>query len=371
VNYNTARLVSLLVLTALATTRFYDVYFRRSEKSSLTSEWSLSNMPWLFDTEISNITNTFSEHLDRGHDWKLLFVGNSYTEVNDLPTMVRHIFQEQWIAQVIVKSHYPGGQTFRGHVESALVMNAPKTSGIFVTEGFDPKELRQWLITKPKKWNWVLLQEQSQVPGFWNVTGIPRDYAFSTSLSNSKQLNGMVERIPNAQTMFYMTWGRRNGIVDNSDIGPELYKDYPTMQARITAGYQQYMEATSRKGRPTYMAPVGLVFSRIYKQCQVATKYSNTHEDNPGTDPHSLFYQLYSQDGSHPSLAGSYLAALTIYGSIMGDDPRDVVWKPDLLSAEIASQMRQAVAKTIMDTAFDGTISYPWQESIWKNDAGN
>ena len=349
---NLVKLVAVLTIATIAITRIHTLRHKTDGFTDDNNGWGL--MPWLFEARNGNATTDILDN-SKNQEWKLLFVGNSYTEVNDLPSLVRHMFQEQWNARVLVKSHHPGGETFRGHYASTRSDYRPPPD---VPYSDTYTELRKWLVSKPRPWNWVIFQEQSQVPGFWDVPGIPSDYSFNVSLHNSQQLNRLVERLPHSQTMFYMTWGRRNG----DDYNRALYPDYPTMQARITQGYKHYQQATSREGRPTYMAPVGLVFDNIYQQCLDHKGKVYGDNNNPGTDQDSLFYQLYAEDGSHPSLAGSYLAALTIYTSILGDDPRDVHWTPPGLPSSIALQIRQAVAKTILETASNEWMNYPWQQ---------
>ncbi len=76
-----------------------------------------------------------------------------------------------------------------------------------------------------------------------------------------------------ARTLLYMTWSRR----DNADT-----------QTAINQAYQNTAQTLSAD-----LASVGLAWHRALAQ-------------NPGLE-------LYAQDGSHPSPAGSYLAACVIY----------------------------------------------------------
>ena len=78
------------------------------------------------------------------------------------------------------------------------------------------RELREWLVTHPKRYNFVILQEQSQIPGFWG-TNSPE---FNESLTACIGLDKLVQKITNAQTMFFLTWGRRLRDDRNPDIYP-------------------------------------------------------------------------------------------------------------------------------------------------------
>ena len=88
-----------------------------------------------------------------------------------------------------------------------------------------------------------------------------------------------------AQTMFYMTWGRRNGDGNN----PGLFPDYLTMQEMITEGYMRYVQACSTSSRPVFVSPVGLVFQTIYNDL--------VRQDVNPPDEGTLFNRLYVGDG--------------------------------------------------------------------------
>ena len=388
--------VVLTIATTIAITR---IQSHAGNDTSVSSNnkgaWSQTSLPWILETPSStssgyyNLTRpTRHNSLESNHDWKLMFVGNSYTEFNDLASLTQQLLEEQLRKlspqpgkrrySVATKSHHPGGEVFYGHYNTTRDGFEPPASYYYVDE--TTTELRDWLVTHPEPWNWVIFQEQSQVPGFWDIQ-VDRDHSFNISVENIVKLNHLVEGLPPtqrqinndstisnipAQTMFYMTWGRRNG----DERNPYLYRDYSTMQARLTKGYLQYQQVTSRTGqRPTFMAPVGLVFQTIFEQCRHEKSYAMTPVDNPGADPDSLFYQLYFEDGSHPSIIGSYAAALTLYASMTGEDPRDIRWMPWGVQGPVAVRIRQVVAKTILATASSNgsdplypKIVYPWQQ---------
>jgi len=322
-------------------------------------DWAV--VPWIAENKTAATNNNNNNNKDDEDDWKLLFVGNSYTSHNQLGFLVENILESQLSshsstststvnhksAKVLVRTHDPGATTFQEHY--ATTEKSYHQS--FTNPSYNPQELRKWLVTRPAQWNWVILQEQSQVPGFWDIPVDDRS-SFNKSVEASQHLNDLIAHIKGAQTMFYLTWGRRNG----DDYNTYLYPDYMTMQARITKGYFEYVKATSTPERPTYVAPVGLVFQSIYQD--ELQKHGPNY--NPSNSTESFFYQLYDVDGSHPSLAGSYLAALTIYASLTGGDPRTVTWIPQDLEAAMAQQVQVAVAKTIFETATTGNIQYPW-----------
>lgn len=309
-------------------------------------DWALA--PWYFDSHdgsggVHDLSSTNLTVHHEEHDLELLFVGNSYTSVNDLAAITKQIIDSQWNTNVSVRAHHPGGQNFKGHLASTKADYVPPGGADYPSA----HELREWLVTKPNQYNWVILQEQSQIPGFWG--GVSPEW--NDSFVSCQELDKLVRKIPNAQTMFYMTWGRRAGDTRN----PNLYPDYLTHQWRLNQGYENYLEATSTPERPTFVAPVGLVFESIYMDIK-------GRKEDP-LNENSLFYKLYREDGSHPSVAGSYLAALTMYASMLGDDPRDVEWIPEEVDAKMAKQIQNAVAWTILETTAMG-MTYPWQAEI-------
>ena len=79
-----------------------------------------------------------------------------------------------------------------------------------------------------------------------------------------------------------MTWARR----DHPDMTDGLAKAYRDLGAELKAP----------------VAPVGIAFAEAHRRL------------------HSLDLHIY--DGSHPTAAGSYLAAAVIYATITGRDPR-------------------------------------------------
>ncbi len=202
---------------------------------------------------------------------RVLIVGNSYTYANDLDQMVGALLRE---------AAPPGGgvvETLRvAHGGYRLIQHAADADG---TRGDLP--LRRHLVTGPATdWDFVVLQEQSQIPGF--PDGQPD---VVDSLRGAATLHGLASDA-GATTVFMMTWGRREGDATN----PGLFPDFATMQARLAAGYDR-LAGVGTAEHPAYVAPAGLAWERI-------------HDDlgDAGADPlevGSAFYLLYSGDGLH------------------------------------------------------------------------
>jgi hypothetical protein len=204
-------------------------------------------------------------------------------------------------------------------------------------------------------WKWVILQNNSNQGGMWNSSDESLRSIFDESLQAARSFNDIIrDNQPDADTLFLMTWGQLGKHKDY----PDLYTDFLTSQDLIGEGHLRYVNATSTAERPTYVAPVGLVYRTIYND-DVLAGIINPADEASG----SLFYQLYEKDDHHPSLAGSYIIALTVYSTITGEDANGVSWKPPtmIMDHQLAAKLRDAVSRTIEHTATNGIIRYPWQ----------
>ena len=201
-----------------------------------------------------------------GQPIRVLFVGNSYTSVNNLPLLFRNVSSSTG-DEVEVNSNTPGGCTFQQHCTNQ--------SATLIQQG---------------GWDFVVLQEQSQLPAF------PLSQVQSSCFPYAAQLNDMIEQYnPCAETVFYMTWGRKYGDQDNAGSFPPI-GTYEGMDSLL---YERYMYMTQQNN--AIVSPVGRVWRYI------RNNYPNI--------------ELYSSDNSHPSLEGSYAAACAFYTAILRKDP--------------------------------------------------
>lgn len=257
----------------------------------------------------------------------LALLGNSYTFFNDLDVQVRTLLAEAdpgvWESGETVRLA-DGGLRFVDHVQRV------GQSGSAWATAFAPGST----------WDWVILQEQSQIPGF------PEGQAdIEASVGAAGDLDDIAEST-GAQTVFLLTWGRRAGDPDND----WLYPDFETMQALLTAGYTRYRDTTSTAARPTWIAPAGPAFARVFAEERAAG-------DDP-LSPTSRFSRLYTGDGSHPSPIGTYLAACVLVGTLTGK-PTVGLSPVGGVSAEDAAWLQAAADATVADATLG--FRYPWQ----------
>jgi hypothetical protein len=206
------------------------------------------------------LTSTFLFHalIYAQDSISVLFIGNSYTYVNDLPTVLENLVDAQGDI-LTVDSKTNGGYTFQSHVNDATTF--------------------QKINSKP--WDYVVLQGQSQEPSF------PYSQVTTESLPYVEQIADSV-RESNfcSQLNLFMTWGRQNG-----DPQWDSINTFDKMNQRLRDSYLRFAYETEGS-----VSPIGVVWKYV--------------RDNYPT------INLYSGDGSHPSFEGTYLAACTFYSSL-------------------------------------------------------
>lgn len=193
---------------------------------------------------------------------KVLFIGNSYTYTNAMPTMLSNFATAKGDTLVFDESD-PGGYTFEQHSTYA-----PTITKIF-----------------SQQWDLVTLQEQSQRPSFPPTQVEVEVYPFARKLDSMIHANDTC-----TQTMFMMTWGRQAGDWTNCGFYPVVCT-YNGMQGRLRTSYMEM--AQNNRG---IVAPVGAAWKVMM-------------DSFPSIN-------LYSPDSSHPSIYGSYLQTCVLYGSV-------------------------------------------------------
>ncbi|MEI7745239.1 MAG: hypothetical protein WCK58_16005 [Chloroflexota bacterium] len=204
---------------------------------------------------------------------RVLFIGNSYTSANDLPGTFA----------ALVRS---GG----GAVEVRMI--AP--GGAFLADQASSAEVAQALAAGP--WAAVVLQEQSQAPASPQVLA-------DQSVPGSRSL-ALAAMSAGAAPYLLQTWAHRDG-------WPEAGMDYARMQAALDAGYDA-MAASS--GATVVRA--GDAWQRVLAAAPAIA--------------------LWADDGSHPSIAGTYLAACVLYQALTGRSPAGLGETAGLPAADAA-----------------------------------
>jgi len=256
--------------------------------------------------------------------YDVLLMGNSYTSANTLRSRLQSVFDDAQ-QPAMISDLTGGGMKLYEHAD-----NAENTG-------------HQWHTTlTTNDFDFVVLQDQSQVPSFPPESSSNQ---WQDSKDGAIRLDSMIADA-GAETVFFQTWGYRDGDSNNMWRNP----DYPTMQANLESGYRLYAENVTTDDRTAYIAPVGLAFQVIYDEIVAA--------GGTPTNSSTLFYGLYSSDGSHPSSSGSYVAACVIHATITGTSsvglPDDVG-----LDANTRLKLQQAADAAVFNNTPD--YAYPWQ----------
>jgi hypothetical protein len=237
----------------------------------------------------------FSVGVNAQQTKKVLFIGNSYTGVNNLPGMVSSI-ATSFGDLLIYDSNTPGGYTFYAHSTNATTLTKINSNN----------------------WDYVVLQEQSQLPSFSPAQVANDVYPYADSLNRIIQENDSC-----THTMFYMTWGRKNGDASNCASYTPVCT-YSGMQARLRASYIEMANNLDAE-----VSPVGVVWKKF-------------RTDFPTVE-------LYNADESHPSIHGTYLAACTFYASIYHQSPIGA-FIPSGISAQEALDIQNTVNTIVFDS---------------------
>lgn len=227
--------------------------------------------------------------------YSALFIGNSYTYVNNLPQMVEQLALANGDT-LITDASYPGGHTLELHTTNSTTLS--KISA--------------------QSWDFVIMQEQSQKPSFPPSQVAQEVYPFAATLTQAIKANDSC-----TEPVFYMTWGRKYGDQTNCQFYPPLCT-YQGMQQRLRQSYLQM-----GKDNKATVAPVG-----------IAWKNSIAADSN---------LNLYSSDNSHPSLAGTYLAACTFYATLFQKSPVGNSYTGGL-SANTAAFLQGIASSTVLDS---------------------
>lgn len=240
----------------------------------------------------------------------VLFLGNSYTGVNNLPGIVKDLATGAGDT-LDVDSYAPGGITLAGHCAD------PTTLGKIGS----------------KAWNAIVVQAQSQEPSF------PPDQVEQQTLPYAVRLDSIIRANDSCtNTVFYETWGRKNGDQQNCAFYPPVCT-YEGMQARLHDSYKLFADTCK-----ALMAPVGEAWKHVI-------------QSEPSIN-------LYQPDESHPTIEGSYLAACVLY---------EVIFEKSVIgntftggtSSSVAAFLQQTAHSVVQDSATTWNIGkYPRCTSV-------
>jgi hypothetical protein len=203
---------------------------------------------------------------------RVLFVGNSYTYVNNLPQLTADLSANTG-KTLLFDSSTPGGYSYSMHITDVNTLAKIRQGG----------------------WDAVILQEQSQIPTV--------DYYRYYDMYPAAEMlrDSILFYSPCARIITFMTWGRRFGGQQciSGSCSP-VFTDFNHMQDSLKSAY---LEVSGNIG--ARCAPVGMAWRKALE------------------DPAVI---LHATDNSHPALNGSYLAAAVMYASIWESTPTGITY---------------------------------------------
>ena len=236
---------------------------------------------------------------------RVLFIGNSYTYVNDLPGMLANIAATAGTPPTITTDEVvQGGASLENHWDNGLAQ---------------PKILQ-------RQWTHVVLQGQSLEP----LTALGP----STFFGYAQQFSDLVVGA-GAQPTLFVTWARAAGDPIYSPLPYGSFACPAEMQDELTIAYENVAQLWPQ----SILACAGEAFQRSLARF-------------PGI-------VLQQSDLSHPTVAGTYLAASTFYVALTGKPVPAQSEVPAGLSAEDAANLRDVAQVGSQCAAVDlqGAIS--------------
>lgn len=222
----------------------------------------------------------------------ILFIGNSFTASHDLPNIVKQFMLADGLP-VYTLAYAPGGVTVgdvamgtAAHMNNPLVFN----------------------LIRDTEWDYLVLQD--------NQGRFALDSTKFPSTTSSKVIEGHIKirdsfhyYHPCAKMIWFSGWG---------------FEDEDTMMInKITNNYRVLNDSAK-----DVIAPIGAA----WKQSII---------EKP-------FFKLWSADGAHPDVTGSYLSAAVIYGTITRKDVSANKFDHSLIPAD-ATFLKQIAQETLIN----------------------
>ena len=254
-----------------------------------------------------------------GGKLRVLFIGDSYTYVNDLPGMLSQIAATAGIPPLIETSQVvQGGATLQVQWQNGIAQQVIADGG----------------------WTHVVLQDQSEEP----ATDPP-----SSAFVQYATAFGILAVDAGATPGLFVTWAR--AAADRSTY-PYLFDSPTEMQDELTNAYASVAAGFT----PSVLACAGPAFQLAIAQ----------HPE----------IALQQSDFSHPTVAGTYLAACTFYVALTGKSVPAASAVPSGLSASDAATLRALaqIGTGCADVQVKGIVrlidSYDNGDFDWGGDGG-
>jgi hypothetical protein len=240
------------------------------------------------DTTAEETTSAFPR--DKETELKILFIGNSFTFFNDMPT--------KYFQKICGSAGY--------NVSVEEITNG----GHYLSEFADTSDEYGKKVDKAlreNKYDIVILQEQSGCP----IADQSRFFGGVRDLAKKVKDNG-------AELYLYETWGYKEGYSKLISHGGST----KIMEMKLRAAYTAIAEEV---GAEVILAGVSML--DIHTQGKI---------------------EVYKDDLFHPSVKGSVLVAYTIFAKVFMEDPRALAYTCGVGKATSAT-MKEAAYKAVFE----------------------
>lgn len=209
---------------------------------------------------------------------RIMFLGNSHIFVNDLPNVFAEL-SKSGEKNAYVEEYTEGRYTLDK-------LSDPK----------DPVGGEAIKALGSDNWDYVILQENAQIAALTAALG-------SDFYPAAKKIDQYVKKA-NGQTVMFMTWAYEDGY----DLSSQGFGKADKAQMQ-TSMVENYIEVANRLD--ALVAPAGIAFMRSKEQ----------HPE----------IELWDQeDLIHPTLAGTYLSACILYGTMYDQSPEGIAYTAGL-----------------------------------------
>ncbi len=219
---------------------------------------------------------------------KVLFIGNEYISLNDMPDMFSQMANaaEAPDFRVEVKVHAPAGGSLSRAWNDGVARD----------------------LIRSEKWTYVILQEQP----LWAV-----DASSIASTTASVQAFSAEVRAVGAQVLLLQPWSFK--------LGSKWYKD---LQYAQILRNPQHMNALIKQETAKLASQIGASVIPAGDYWQYALKQNQK-------------LALYAKDGTAPSPAGSFFTSLLLYRYFTGGLPQDNTFSVKKVNPKITAELKK------------------------------
>ena len=224
---------------------------------------------------------------------KILFIGSSYFNFNNLPGLFENlaVFSDK---DVYIDQYIPSGFYLSDHASSSIIESK----------------------INEKDWDYVILQGVGALVAYPDYYTNHPVYPALVTLHNK-----ISENCDSTKMVFCLPWAFEDGMT-----WVQGWTDtYADMQLKIYENTLQYLNDLD-----FVIAPVGWAWNTVLKE-----------KDYP-------LHYLHLSDWNHPSLKGSYLMACVIYSTIFQESSKDILYYAGLQTEE-ADYFQVTASNIVLD----------------------